>query len=103
LDDKFFEVVSDTRFLPHFHISIQSFATPVLQLMNRNYDEILLDRVLRRIRQLPRADAERISIGADLIVGFPGETEADFQKTLAGIKTYGITKVHGFPFSAHVK
>lgn len=103
LDDKFFEVVSDTRFLPHFHISIQSFATPVLQLMNRNYDEILLDRVLRRIRQLPRADAERISIGADLIVGFPGETEADFQKTLDGIKSYGITKVHGFPFSAHVK
>jgi len=44
-----------------------------------------------------------ISIGADLIVGFPGESEADFLETLEGIEKYGITKIHVFPFSDHHK
>ena len=99
--DHFFELVQDERILPHFHYSIQSFSDKVLKLMRRNYDSKLLDRVLKQTRQLHTTN--EISIGADLIVGFPGETEADFLETLKGVVTYGITKLHAFPFSDHHK
>lgn len=103
LDDKFFEIVSNERFLPHFHFSIQSFSDNTLKLMNRNYDSQLLDNVLRKIRKLDRFDKDYISIWADIIVWFPGETDEDFNKTLEWIKKYWITKLHAFPFSAHTK
>lgn len=103
LDEKFFELMKNPRFLPHFHFSIQSFSDKVLKLMNRNYDVALLDDVLMCIRNLERDDKELISIWADIITGFPGETAEDFQKTLDGVRKYGITKLHAFPFSAHEK
>lgn len=103
LTDDFFAVVENRRFLPHFHFSIQSFSDSVLRLMNRNYDSVVLDRVLRAIRKLDREDAEHISIGADIIVWFPGETEDEFQKTFDALEHYGITKLHAFPFSPHQK
>ena len=69
--------------------------------MNRKYDRAyLLDR-MRALRSVQRADDVRISIGADLIVGFPGETQDDFQDTCNLVKDFQITKVHGFSFSAH--
>ncbi|MDR3168681.1 MAG: hypothetical protein LBU27_02800 [Candidatus Peribacteria bacterium] len=81
--------------------------------MKRNYNKKLLDTVLRKTRNLHKTPpfikggmgdfSRRISIGADLIVGFPGETEADFLETLNGIETYNITKLHAFPFSDHHK
>lgn len=103
LDEKFFELMKNLRFLPHFHFSIQSFSDKVLKLMNRNYDAALLDHVLMRIRNLERGDKEFISIGADIITGFPGETAEEFQKTVEGVRKYEITKLHAFPFSAHEK
>jgi len=103
LDAKFFALMKNPRFLPHFHFSIQSFSTPVLAGMNRNYDEKVLDEVLRKIRAVERPDADKISIGADIIVGFPSETEEEFQKTFAALEKYGVTKLHAFPFSAHQK
>ncbi|HBY74720.1 TPA: hypothetical protein DEG21_02345 [Patescibacteria group bacterium] len=42
-----------------------------------------------------------MSLGADIIVGFPGETDDDFQKSLKLIQKYNITKLHAFPFSSH--
>ena len=89
--------------MPHFHLSIQSFADPVLQGMKRNYDAVLLDTVLQKFRALQRNDGILISLGADLIVGFPGETEEDFAATCRGVATYHIDKLHVFPFSAHTK
>lgn len=103
LDEKFFELMKNQRFLPHFHFSIQSFSDKVLKLMNRNYDAALLDSVLTRIRNLERPDKELISIGADIITGFPGETAEEFEKTVEGVRKYVITKLHAFPFSAHEK
>ena len=103
LDEKFFQLMKNPRFLPHFHFSIQSFSDKVLKLMNRNYDAALLDRVLTRIRNLERPDQSLISIGADIITGFPGETAEEFEKTVEGVRKYGITKLHTFPFSAHEK
>ena len=103
LDEKFFEVVKNPRFLPHFHFSIQSFSDNVLKAMNRNYDSERLDYVLTKIRNLDRPDRNQISIWADIIVGFAWETDEDFQKTVEWVKKYKITKLHAFPFSAHDK
>ena len=103
LNDQFFEIVSNPRFCPHFHFSIQSFSDKVLKLMNRQYTSETLDYVLTKIRNLNRPDAQFVSIGADIISGFPGETEEDFQITCAGVEKYRITKLHAFPFSDHHK
>lgn len=51
--------------------------------------------------EIPRKDGVSISIGADIIVGFPGETERDFKDTFELVRDYNITKLHAFPFSAH--
>ncbi len=99
LDDEFFEVIKNSRIIPHFHLSIQSFSDWVLQRMKRNYNYETLGRVLRKIRSLKR-DVP-VSIGADIIVGFPGETEKEFQETEAWLKKYMVNKVHLFPFSDH--
>ena len=103
LGEKFFEVVKNPRFLPHFHFSIQSFSDNVLKAMNRNYDSQRLDYVLTKIRNLDRPDKDQISIWADIIVWFAGETDDDFQQTVEWIKKYKITKLHVFPFSSHDK
>lgn len=103
LDDKFFQLMENPRFLPHFHFSIQSFSDSVLKLMNRNYDSKILDDVLTKIRKLNRPDKDLISIGADIIIWFPWETKKEFEKTVDAICKYNITKLHAFPFSAHVK
>ena len=103
LDEKFFEVVKNPRFLPHFHFSIQSFSDNVLKAMNRNYDSQRLDYVLTKIRNLDRPDKDQISIWADIIVWFAWETDEDFQKTVEWVKKYRITKLHAFPFSSHDK
>ena len=71
LDDRFFELMNNPRFCPHVHLSIQSFSDTVLKLMNRAYDSKKLDEVLKKLRNLNRSDAELVSIGADLISGFP--------------------------------
>lgn len=103
LDEKFFEVVKNPRFLPHFHFSIQSFSDNVLKAMNRNYDSQRLDYILTKIRNLDRPDKDQISIWADIIVWFAWETNEDFQQTVEWIKKYKITKLHAFPFSSHDK
>lgn len=69
--------------------------------MRRNYSAAHLAEILKKIRSLKRPHAELISLGADLITGFPGETEEDFEETLRGVEKFEITKLHAFPFSAH--
>ena len=56
LNDEFFEIVSNERFCPHFHFSIQSFSDSILKQMNRAYDSKKLDYVLKSIRSLSRPD-----------------------------------------------
>lgn len=102
-NDHFFEVVKNERILPHFHYSIQSFSNNVLKNMKRNYSADQLKQVLKKTRQLQRNQAELISIGADIITGFPGESESDFLDTVIGVKEFWITKLHAFPFSNHQK
>lgn len=70
--------------------------------MNRHYDRNVLLDVLAKLRNIRRSDNIKINIGADLIVGFPGESDADFADTLECVEKYQISQLHAFPFSAHV-
>lgn len=100
-NDEFFEVVSDERILPHFHYSIQSFSNNVLQNMWRHYSAEELKTVLEKTRNLKKENL--ISIWADIIIGFPWETEQDFLDTYNWIEEFWITKLHAFPFSDHTQ
>ncbi len=99
LDDEFFTVIENPRIMPHFHLSIQSFSDWVLQRMRRNYSLKNLKTILKKFRAVKTSVP--LSLWADIIVGFPGETEDDFLETLENIKKFMINKVHAFPFSDH--
>ncbi len=101
VDDKTLKIFENKRILPHFHFSIQSGSSNVLKLMKRHYDSEYMRTLLKKTKEIKREDWVSVSIWADLIVGFPTETESDFLETLDLVKNYWITKVHWFPFSAH--
>lgn len=83
------------RLCPHLHLPVQSGADAVLQRMRRPYDRAGLDRVIAAIRrQLPDA-----ALTADCLVGFPGETEADFAATAKLVRGMACARAHIFPFS----
>jgi len=79
----------------HFHISLQSGCDEVLQKMGRNYTT---SEVLKAIAQL-RSKFDNCAITADLIVGFPGETDLEFAQTLELIKKAAFSDMHIFPYS----
>jgi threonylcarbamoyladenosine tRNA methylthiotransferase MtaB len=88
-------VASSPRLAPHFHIPLQSGSDRVLRAMHRWYRAEHYAERLRVIRRhLPEA-----GIGADVIVGFPGETEEDFEATIQFIKRHPFTYLHVFSFS----
>lgn len=101
LSERMLSIFKKPRCHAYAHLSIQSGADAVLKKMRRKYSrETLLEKLLS-LRSLRREDGVRINIGADLIVGFPGETEADFEDTLSIVREYAIGQVHAFPFSPH--
>lgn len=101
VDDKVLKVLENSRIMPHFHFSIQSWANATLKHMWRHYSGDYMRELLEKIRNIKRNDNVAIWIWADLIVWFPAETEENFQDTLNLITDFNITKVHWFPFSAH--
>ena len=85
----------DARLCPHFHVPLQSGSGPVLRRMRRRYTpEQYLDAVER-----VRAAVPDVSITADVIVGFPGETEDDFRATASLCEEVGFAAIHVFPYS----
>ena len=81
---------------PHFHLPLQAGSTRVLHRMGRRYNaEQFLEKVTLIREALPSA-----AISTDIIVGFPGETEEDFQETLALSEKAAFSKIHAFRFSA---
>lgn len=101
IDDKCLEVFKNTRIYPHFHYSVQAWSSKTLKAMHRHYDGEYMRNLLEKTKNLTREDWVEVSIGADLIVGFPGESHEDFLDTYNLVKDWLITKVHAFPFSAH--
>ena len=96
LDDKFIECLKNNdKICDHLHISLQSGSNKILKLMNRKYtcEEYL--NTINKIRSV-RPD---ISITTDVIVGFPQESEEDFNEVLDYVNKVKFSKVHVFPFS----
>jgi len=83
------------KFCPHFHISMQSGSSSVLKRMNRKYDKNLLIEVCNNIHQIFK-DA---TISVDCIVGFPGETDEEFNETVDTIEKMNLMKLHVFKYS----
>ncbi len=86
---------TDTRLAPHLHMPIQSGSAAVLRAMRRRYNPDQFRRATERVR----AAIPDCALTTDVIVGFPGETEADFAATLAFCADAGFTKIHAFPYS----
>ncbi len=81
---------------PHLHLPLQSGSAAILKRMNRQYTPDEFRATVDSLRQ----SLDRPAITTDIIVGFPGETDADFAETLAAARHAGFSKIHIFPFSA---
>ena len=96
LTDEIIDFVAHSRaFLPHFHIPLQAGSDHVLSLMHRRYDTALYRSKLERIKSV-MPDA---CIAADVMAGFNGETEEEFQKVLRFIDSLPISYLHVFTYS----
>ena len=96
LTDEFLLMLkNDMRLARHLHIPLQAGSNHVLTMMNRHYSR---EEFIKRVKMIQEID-ESISITTDIIVGFPEETNADFNDTLDLCKTVGFAKIHAFPFS----
>jgi threonylcarbamoyladenosine tRNA methylthiotransferase MtaB len=88
-------VASEARLMPHFHIPLQSGCDTTLRAMKRKYDTRLVTGLLREIQdKVPGAFT-----GADIIAGFPGESEQDFKETFDFVSKSGFSSLHVFPYS----
>ena len=95
VDDALLRLAEHPRFCDHFHLPLQSGSPAILKAMARGYTPAEYRAAVEATaNKLPQA-----AIGADVIVGFPGETEADFQETVNLVEQAPIAYLHVFPFS----
>jgi threonylcarbamoyladenosine tRNA methylthiotransferase MtaB len=100
VDEELMALIKDNpRLCRHLHISLQSGSDKILKAMRRPYTTAYFKNRIETLRNL----LPEIAITTDIIVGFPGETEADFQETLNFAKEINFSKIHVFSFSAHEK
>jgi len=97
IDDKFLSLITDYRlqFTNYFHVPTQSGSNKILKLMNRPYDNLKIKKLIENCK----LKIENLSLGTDIILGFPGETDADFQETYDLCQKIGFSKIHLFKFS----
>jgi len=96
IDTALFDALEDTRLMPHLHLSLQSGDDMILKRMKRRHsaaDAVAFVAAARKRRA-------GIAFGADLIAGFPTETEAMFENTLAIVEACDLVHLHVFPYSA---
>ena len=97
IDDDLMRLIeSEPRLMPHFHLSLQAGDDLILKRMKRRHSRADATAVCDRIR----AARPDVALGADLIAGFPTETEAMFQRSLDLVEDCGLTWLHVFPYSA---
>ena len=96
LDEKFMNTLKrNLKIVDHIHIPLQSGCDKTLKEMNRKYDTNYFYNKIEEIRKI----RNNISFTTDLIVGFPNETEEDFNNTLQFLEKVNFTKIHVFPYS----
>ncbi len=96
INQKFADSIKDIKKIcPHFHLSLQSCCTKTLNAMRRRYNTDMLMRNCEAIRSA----IPGVTFTADIICGFPGETEEDFNTTLENVKKLSLLSAHVFPYS----
>jgi len=94
-DERLLSLFASGRVCRHFHLSLQSGCTTTLERMRRPYTSQDFESLLRAIR----AHVPGIAITTDVIVGFPGETDSEFDESLAFVDACGFARIHAFPYS----
>ena len=95
-------IASGTKFLPHFHIPIQAGCNKTLKAMHRRYTAEQFEAKIALIRDIlerPEERGTRVFFGIDVIVGFPGETDEDFEETYRLLERVKPAFLHIFPYS----
>ena len=95
LGDRFYELFQHKKLAPHLHLCLQSGSDSVLLRMRRMYDLNQFESIINRFRSL----IPDFNFTTDLIVGFPGETDDDFNQSVQSIKSFGFSHVHTFKYS----
>ncbi|MFO7617386.1 MAG: tRNA (N(6)-L-threonylcarbamoyladenosine(37)-C(2))-methylthiotransferase MtaB [Bacteroidales bacterium] len=96
LPDELIEFVAGSRrFAPHFHIPLQAGSDKILRLMRRRYNRTTFESRVLKIKEI----MPDTSIGADIITGFPGETDEDFSEACAFVLGLPLSYLHVFTFS----
>jgi len=95
ISEKLLSLWQDSRLCPHFHLPLQSGSDPILGRMRRRYtaDEY------RRAVDVVRSHLPDVAITTDVIAGFPGETDDDFERTYSLCRDIGFGAMHSFPYS----
>ena len=95
IDEELIGVLAGKRIRPHFHLSIQSCSKKILEKMGRSYDGKTIEDAVSLLR---RAKGDPF-LACDIITGFPGETEAEFNETFETCKKLDLAWIHVFPYS----
>lgn len=85
-------IEKDSRFMPHLHLSMQSGSNTILRAMHRRHDS-------KKLMELVKLADSKVSFSADIICGFPGETDELFDETVDMVQKMGLINVHAFPYS----
>lgn len=88
-------MATDKRVCPHLHLPLQAGSDHILTLMKRHYNLQAYKDLINQLRnRIPG-----LSVTTDIIAGFPGETDEDFEETMNTVKEIGFTHIHAFPYS----
>jgi len=94
-NEKFFDVLSNPRIRSHFHLSVQSGSDAILAAMGRPYRAQHIIEMVEKFRAIK----DDPFLACDIIAGFPGESVADFEKTMELCRIAGFAWIHAFPYS----
>jgi len=95
IDENLVKVLSHERIRPHFHLSIQSCSEKILEKMGRGYNREIIENAITMLRK----EKDDPFLACDIIAGFPGETNEEFEKTHELCKKADFAWIHVFPFS----
>ena len=96
ITDELLDILQNSeKFCPHFHLSLQSACNKTLKSMNRFYS---VEQYLEQIEDITNR-FHKPFLGSDIIAGFVGETESDFNTTIENLKKSKLSKIHTFPYS----
>ena len=94
-DDRLLPLLTSDRLCRHVHMSLQSGSTATLSRMRRPYTAAQYGELVARLREV----VPGLAVTTDVIVGFPGESEEEFEQSLAFVERTAFAKIHAFPYS----